>query len=68
MNLFDGGYPMPDDRIDPDLLAERDALRAALTLIVAQFEGIDDDKWPTEGMKVAIQQARVALDAAEEAA
>jgi hypothetical protein len=36
-------------------------LFAALDLVVAQFEGIADDKWPTNGMQIAIEKARAAL-------
>lgn len=45
--------------VDMEEVAE---IREALELIVRQFDGIANDGWPTEGMKVAIEQARVILE------
>jgi hypothetical protein len=43
------------------LIAAAPQLLAALANVVAQFEGIDDSKWPTQGMRVAVEQARTAI-------
>jgi len=45
---------IPVEEAAPDLLE-------VLELVVAQFEGIADDKWATEGIRVAIEKARAAI-------
>lgn len=49
-------------RANARLIAKAPDLLEKLDKVIAQFADIADDKWPTEGMKVVIEEARELLD------
>lgn len=48
-----------------DLETHVERLTQAAGLVVAQFEGIGDENWPTEGMRLAIERLRAVLEVGE---
>lgn len=46
-----------------DLEARNTTLSQAGQLVVAQFAGIGDDKWPTRGMQLAVERLAAVLEA-----
>jgi hypothetical protein len=43
------------------LLEHIEALEMSCKLVVGQFDAIEDDKWPTRGMQVAVESCRKRL-------